>query len=55
MGQLGFGELLVILIIVLLLVGGKRLPELARSLGQAVREFQHALKGKHDDDQKKPS
>ncbi|MBI3319466.1 MAG: twin-arginine translocase TatA/TatE family subunit [Candidatus Omnitrophica bacterium] len=50
MGRLGFGELIVILAIVLLFVGAKRLPELARSLGQAVREFQKALKGDHDDD-----
>ena len=53
MGQLGFGELLVILAIVLLVVGAKRLPEIARSLGQAVREFKSALKG--DGDQQKKS
>ncbi len=51
MGNLGFGELLLILAIVLLLVGAKRLPDLARSLGQAVREFQRALKGDSKDDQ----
>ena len=45
MGQIGFGELILILAIVLLLVGAKRLPELARSLGEAVREFQRAIKG----------
>ena len=54
MGQLGLGELVVILVIVLLFVGGKRLPELARSLGEAVREFQRALKDdKRDADKKK--
>ena len=46
MGRIGFGELVVILAIVLLIVGAKRLPELARSLGQAIREFQRAMKGK---------
>jgi len=45
MGRIGFGELVIILAIVLLIVGAKRLPELARSLGQAVREFQRAIKG----------
>ncbi|MBS7630862.1 twin-arginine translocase TatA/TatE family subunit [Candidatus Bathyarchaeota archaeon] len=36
---LGTGELLIIFFIILLLFGGKKLPELARSLGSAVREF----------------
>lgn len=36
---LGTGELLIILFIILLLFGGRKLPELARSLGSAVREF----------------
>ena len=44
MGRLGLPELLVILLIVLLVVGGKRLPGLARSLGEAIREFRRALK-----------
>jgi len=39
---LGFQELLVILIIVLLLFGGKKLPEIASGLGKAVREFKRA-------------
>ena len=38
----GFGEILVILFIVLLLFGAKRLPELARGLGQGMREFKKA-------------
>lgn len=45
MGRIGFGELLVILAIVLLIVGAKRLPQLARSLGEAIREFQKSMKG----------
>jgi sec-independent protein translocase protein TatA len=36
---LGFQELLLILIIVLFLFGGKKLPEIASGLGKAVREF----------------
>lgn len=55
MGQIGMGELLVIVALVLLLGGAKRLPDLARSLGEAVREFQRSLRGptgsgKHDKD-----
>ena len=48
--NLGFGELLVILVIVLLIVGARRLPDIGKSLGEAVREFQRALRG--DDDGK---
>ena len=40
--SLGFGEILVILFIVLLLFGAKRLPELARGLGQGMCEFKKA-------------
>ena len=50
--NLGWGELIVIFAIVLLIVGAKRLPELGRSLGEAIRQFQDAFRGgRHDDDQ----
>jgi len=51
--NIGWGELIVILAIVLLVAGGRRLPELGRSLGQAIREFQRAMRG-HDDDHDQP-
>lgn len=40
--MIGTGEILVIFLAILLLFGGKKLPELARSLGQAMREFRAA-------------
>ena len=46
MGQIGFPELLVILAIVLVLVGTKRLPKLGRALGESIREFQQAVKAR---------
>jgi len=49
MGRIGIPELLLILAIVLLFVGAKRLPGLARSLGQAIREFQKSLRGDDHD------
>lgn len=43
--NIGWGELVVIFAIVLLIVGAKRLPDVGRALGQAIREFQGALRG----------
>ncbi len=52
MGPLGGTELIIILVIVLLLFGAKRLPDLGRSLGSGMREFKGAVTGenRHDDD-----
>ncbi len=41
----GTGEIILILFLVLLLFGGKKLPELARSLGKGVKEFRNACQG----------
>tara|TARA_Y100000034_G_scaffold24164_2_gene28030 strand:- start:3536 stop:3775 length:240 start_codon:yes stop_codon:yes gene_type:complete len=38
------GEWLIILVVILLLFGAKRLPELARGLGKGIREFKGAVK-----------
>ncbi|MFN3527944.1 MAG: twin-arginine translocase TatA/TatE family subunit [Candidatus Altarchaeaceae archaeon] len=46
---LGFQEILVILLIILLLFGASKLPELARALGKAKREFEKGLKGEIDE------
>ena len=47
--NVGWGELVVLLIIVLLLVGAKRLPEIGRALGEAVREFQRGARSEDRD------
>jgi len=52
MENLGFNELLVILFIILLLFGAKRLPELMRSLGRGAKEFKKGM-SETEDDQKK--
>lgn len=44
MGSIGTQELIIILIIVLLLFGARRIPEIARSMGQGIREFKKATK-----------
>jgi sec-independent protein translocase protein TatA len=42
---LGFQELIIIFIIILLLFGAKKLPELARGLGKGINEFKRAQQG----------
>ena len=49
---IGFQELLLILLIVLILFGAKKVPELARSLGKALSEFRKAAKDIELDDTK---
>lgn len=52
--NLGAPELLIILAVVLLLFGSTRLPKLARSLGQASKEFKQGVaEGGRDDDEGK--
>jgi sec-independent protein translocase protein TatA len=50
--NLGPTELIIILLIVLLIFGGAKLPKLARSVGQASKEFKKGLsEGAQDDDE----
>lgn len=49
MGSLGSSELIIILIVLLVMFGGAKLPQLARSLGQAQKEFKDGLKDDADD------
>ena len=48
--NLGTPELLIILVLVLLVFGGAKLPKLARSLGQAQKEFKDGINEGLDDD-----
>lgn len=43
-GGLGMGELVLIFLVVLLLFGAKRLPEIGSSLGKGIREFKGSLR-----------
>ena len=52
--QIGATEILIILGIVVLLFGGRKLPELARGSGRALRIFKSEVKGLQDDDDTKP-
>jgi sec-independent protein translocase protein TatA len=45
-------ELLILALVVLLVFGPKRLPEMGRSLGKGMREFKSAITGKDDDEER---
>jgi sec-independent protein translocase protein TatA len=44
MGRIGLPEILIILVIVVLLFGGKKIPELMKGLGTGIKEFKNAAK-----------
>ncbi len=51
-GKLGMGELLVILVIVLVLFGANKLPQLGKGLGEGIRSFKKSFEGQ---DEEKPA
>ena len=51
---IGMSEILVIALIVLLLFGGKKIPELMKGLGKGVKSFKDGMNGKLDEEQGEP-
>ena len=49
LGNLGTGEIIIIAIIVLLLFGGKKIPELMKGIVKGVKNFKDGVKGLEDD------
>ena len=49
LGNLGTGEIVIIAIDVLLLFGGKKIPELMKGIGKGVKNFKDGVKGLEDD------
>ena len=49
-GWIGFPELLILLLVVLLVFGPKRLPEMGRSLGRGMREFKDSVTSRDRED-----
>ncbi len=47
-GELGMGELIVILLLIVVLFGASRLPRAAAGLGKAIRSFKDAMAGKDE-------
>jgi sec-independent protein translocase protein TatA len=54
-GKLGLPELLIILVIVILIFGANRLPEIGRGIGRGIRNFKDATKNDKDKDDKDPT
>ena len=49
LGNLGTGEIVINAIVVLLLFGGKKIPELMKGIGKGVKNFKDGVKGLEDD------
>jgi len=52
-GSLGIWEILLIIVVIALLFGGKKLPELGKGLGQGIKNFKNAVKGIDEEEEKK--
>ena len=50
MPNIGFPEMVVIFLVILLLFGANRLPDIGRSLGKSIREFKKSLQGLDPDE-----
>jgi sec-independent protein translocase protein TatA len=55
MPSIGFPELIVILVIALIVLGPKKLPEAGRAMGKGMREFKDSLSGVNDDNDERPA
>ena len=54
LGPLGLWEILAILVVILLIFGARRLPEIGSSMGKGIRTFKSALMGEDDKPQDDP-
>jgi len=55
LGMPGGAEILIILVVLLLLFGGRKIPELMKGIGQGMKEFKKATKGDDDEKSNKPA
>jgi sec-independent protein translocase protein TatA len=52
MGNFGIGEWIIVLLVILVLFGAKKIPDLAKGIGKGIKDFKNAVKDDQDD---KPS
>ena len=55
MGKIGLTEIILILLVVVLLFGGRKIPELMKGIGQGMKEFKKASKFNAEDEAKEAS
>lgn len=53
LGMPGWSQILLVVIAILLLFGGRKIPELMKGIGQGMREFKKATSGEDDDSREK--
>lgn len=51
--SIGLPELLIILVVAVLLFGGKKIPEVAKGLGEGIKNFKNSMKNEEEPDPKK--
>ncbi len=54
-GDLSFSHILILLLVLVLVFGAKRIPEIGSSLGQGIKEFQRSLKSATSDERPTPT
>ena len=54
MGKIGLTEILIIVLILILIFGARRLPDLFKALGSSIRQFKKGVQGDDPDQQPKP-
>lgn len=51
MGNFGATEIILIVLVLILLFGGKKIPELMKGLGQGIKQFKKGLKGEEEEEE----
>lgn len=55
MGPVGIREILLIVLIIVVLFGARRIPELMKGMGQGIREFKHGMKDSDEEPKDQPT
>jgi len=53
--NIGITEIIIVAVVLIILFGGKKLPELARGIAQSIKEFRSAFRGEEKNDKKEKS